>query len=219
MLVTSFSALAVFAFAASVVAEPRPYKPSLVKTSARELFAREVPAYRPSQEGCGEGDNCEQACGAGFVNCAANDDLIHCYNPSAAEICCPNKSGSSCDAGYYCTSDKDEETWCCPDAMNLKECAAAYGVVGGLVSQTAAPTSSVMAKPTGSPVKNGTYGGPKTAPSVPTGKPTGSWSPANLTATAGGGAAPTSTLITGAGNLVAPATGFALVMGAFAALL
>lgn len=125
----------------------------------------------------------------------------------------------SCDEGYYCTNDKDKETWCCPEDMDLKECAAAYGVTGGLVKQTAAPTSAPIAKPTGGPVKNGTFGGAKTVPSSPTAKPTGSWTSANLTATAGGAPAPTSTLITGAGNLVAPATGFALVMGALAALL
>lgn len=42
----------------------------------------------------------------------------------------------SCEKGYYCTADKKGETYCCPEGMDLEECAAAYEMPGGLTSQT-----------------------------------------------------------------------------------
>ncbi|KAK0629977.1 hypothetical protein B0T17DRAFT_615694 [Bombardia bombarda] len=146
MLAKSISALAALAFAAhAVVAEPMPYKPTVVKMSVRELFGvvrrANVPGYQPTPAVCGEGDTCEAACGAGFTTCASKDEAIHCFNSAAAQTCCPDNSGNSCDAGYFCAADATNETWCCPDGMNLEQCAAAYSITGGLVRETASATS------------------------------------------------------------------------------
>src|SRR5947208_1745273 len=98
MLVKSISALAVLAFAARAMAEPKPYKPVLMKSSPRELFGvvrrDDGSGYQPSQSMCGVGVTCEAACGAGYQTCASNDAAVHCYNPSINEICCPDQSGS-----------------------------------------------------------------------------------------------------------------------------
>jgi hypothetical protein len=145
MLVKSFAALAALAFAANVAAEPKPYKPSMVKTSARDLFGivrRQDEGYQPDEAACGEGNTCAEACGAGYETCAPANDQIHCFNPTVGEICCPDLSGSSCEAGYYCTADTQGETWCCPEGMDLATCASEYGIDGGLVSQTPAPVTS-----------------------------------------------------------------------------
>ena len=98
MLVKSISALAALAFAAHVAAEPMPYKAQVMKMSVRELFGvarrQDTPGYQPEQAVCGIGNTCEEACGAGYTTCASKDNQVHCYNPAAAEICCPNQSGS-----------------------------------------------------------------------------------------------------------------------------
>ncbi|KAK3485925.1 uncharacterized protein B0T23DRAFT_242106 [Neurospora hispaniola] len=153
MHVKSFTALAALALAAQAVAEPirlvgAPYKAAskIHKTSARQLFGvvrrQDNPGYQPEQTVCGTGNTCAEACGAGFEACASKDDSVHCYNAGAAQICCPNGSGNSCDAGYYCAADAQNETWCCPEGMSLEQCAAAYKVDGSLVSQTAEATST-----------------------------------------------------------------------------
>lgn len=101
MLAKSFTALAALALAAQAVAEPlrMPYKASkLHKTSVRQLFGvvrrQDNPGYQPEQTVCGTGNTCAEACGAGFETCASKDDSVHCYNPAAAQICCPNGTGS-----------------------------------------------------------------------------------------------------------------------------
>lgn len=55
----------------------------------------------------------------------------------------------SCEAGYYCTHDTTLQTWCCPDAMDLAECAAAYSITGGL--ETPKPTTSAAASTSAAP--------------------------------------------------------------------
>ncbi|KAK3936284.1 hypothetical protein QBC46DRAFT_32966 [Diplogelasinospora grovesii] len=147
MLAKSISLLAVFAFAATAAAEPVPYKPQqLHKMSVREMFGvvrrQGSSGYQPTQSVCGTGNTCEEACGAGYTTCASQDSQIHCYNAAAAQTCCPDNTGNSCDAGYYCTADKQGGTWCCPDGMDVVACAAAYSVTGGLVSETPKPTTS-----------------------------------------------------------------------------
>ncbi|KAK4674684.1 hypothetical protein QC763_122870 [Podospora pseudopauciseta] len=145
MLAKSITALAALAFAVNVAAE-QPYKPQLVKMSTRSLFSigrrQDAPGYQPEQAVCGEGNTCEEACGAGYTTCASTDNQVHCFNAQAAQTCCPDQSGNSCDAGYYCTADKAGETWCCPNSMDLEACAAAFEVTGGLVSQTPPPATS-----------------------------------------------------------------------------
>ncbi|KAL2266971.1 hypothetical protein VTJ83DRAFT_4248 [Remersonia thermophila] len=148
MLVKSVAAFAALSLATGVAAEPlRPYKPSMLKMSTRSLFGvmrrDEVPGYQPATEVCGVGPTCAAACGAGYETCSSGDDEVHCFNPSAGEVCCPNRSGSSCDAGYYCAADNKGETWCCPDGQSLADCAASYPEVeGALVSQTPVPETA-----------------------------------------------------------------------------
>ncbi|KAL2166475.1 hypothetical protein VTG60DRAFT_2735 [Thermothelomyces hinnuleus] len=146
MLVKSIAAFAAFTLAANVAAEPMPYKPTLMRTSTRALFGiarrQDDSGYQPEPVKCNNGDTCAEACGAGYETCVSNDDLTHCYNPTVGEICCPNQSGGSCEKGYYCTADKKGETWCCPEGMDVEACAAAYGLPGGLVSQTPPPATS-----------------------------------------------------------------------------
>ncbi|KAL2121496.1 hypothetical protein VTJ04DRAFT_5523 [Mycothermus thermophilus] len=155
MLVKSVAALAALSLATGVAAEPlRPYKPAvMVKMSTRALFGvvrrDDAPGYQPSTEVCGVGPTCAAACGAGYETCASGDDEVHCFNPSAGEICCPNRSGSSCDAGYYCAADSKGETWCCPEGQSLTDCAASYKEVEGeLVSQTPVPETSTSTSST-----------------------------------------------------------------------
>jgi hypothetical protein len=101
MLVKSVAALAALSLATGVAAEPlRPYKPAvMVKMSTRALFGvvrrDDAPGYQPSTEVCGVGPTCAAACGAGYETCASGDDEVHCFNPSAGEICCPTRSGSA----------------------------------------------------------------------------------------------------------------------------
>ncbi|KAH8900032.1 hypothetical protein GQ53DRAFT_816067 [Thozetella sp. PMI_491] len=149
MLVKSFSALAVLAFVAQASAsEPMPYKPQpkLMKMSIRDLFGVERrqtgDGYQPTQSECGAGVTCADACGAGYQTCTSGDNAVHCFNPAAAETCCPDGTGNSCEAGYYCTGDNKGETWCCPNGMDLVACAQAYSVSGALTSEIAKPTST-----------------------------------------------------------------------------
>ncbi|KAM7220958.1 hypothetical protein V8F06_003682 [Rhypophila decipiens] len=236
MLVKSFTTLAAFALAVNAAAEPRPYKP-LMKMSVRQLFGvvrrQDNPGYQPEQAVCGDGNTCEEACGAGYSECASKDLEIHCYN-SAAQTCCPNKSGNSCDAGYYCTADSDDETWCCPNGMDLTACAAAYKIDGGLVSQTYAPTSSSeLPSSTSSPVPTSypaasnsstsyaVTSASSTASLVPSqGYPTLNVTSATFVAPTPSAPAPstTSSITEGAGSALAPSALFLVVAG-FAALL
>ncbi|KAK5660561.1 hypothetical protein OQA88_13112 [Cercophora sp. LCS_1] len=228
MLVKSLSALATLALALGVAAEPKPYKPQLMKTSVRDLFGvvrRDTPGYQPTQAVCGTGNTCAEACGSGYETCASKDDEIHCYNLAAAETCCPNKSGNSCDAGFYCTVDKEDETWCCPNGMDTTACAAAYSVSGGLVSQTAKPESSSTssAAPSFTPVKNTTVA-TFTPTAGPTGgfRPTGGFGGVNSTGVNPTFGAPTATptkIQEGAGSMAAPASALALIIAGVAALL
>ncbi|KAM7199874.1 hypothetical protein V8F20_005523 [Naviculisporaceae sp. PSN 640] len=238
MLAKSFTALAAFALAVNAAAEPKPYKP-LMKMSVKQLFGvvrrQDNPGYQPEQAVCGDGNTCEEACGAGYTECASKDLEIHCYN-SAAQTCCPNKSGNSCDAGYYCTADSDNETWCCPEGMDLAACAAAYDIPGGLVSQTYAPTSSLVpssssssAVPTSYPAQvNSTTSyavtsASSTATVIPSqGYPSLNVTSATFVAPTPSAPAPPSTtdkVEEGAGSALAPATALFIVAAGFAALL
>lgn len=99
MLVKSIAALAALTFAANVAAEPMPYKPTMMKTSARSLFGLmrrdDQSGYQPEPTMCGDGNTCAEACGTGYETCSSVDSQIHCFNPAAGELCCPDKSGST----------------------------------------------------------------------------------------------------------------------------
>ncbi|KAI0199236.1 hypothetical protein F4808DRAFT_217895 [Astrocystis sublimbata] len=112
----------------------------LARDSASNIFGidrRQVEGYNPTDQLCGEGNTCAEACGKGFRQCASNDDLTHCYNRAKKQICCPNHSGDACDNGYFCSADEANKTWCCPEGMSLAECARKYSIPGPLTSQEA----------------------------------------------------------------------------------
>ncbi|KAK0715044.1 hypothetical protein B0H67DRAFT_644837 [Lasiosphaeris hirsuta] len=236
MLAKTLSALAFLAFAANAAAEPMPYKPQIMKMSVHDLFGvvrRQTPGYQPTQAVCGTGNTCEEACGAGYQTCASKDSQVHCFNPTVAETCCPDASGNSCDAGYYCTSDKEKETWCCPDALDLAACAAAYSITGGLVKQTPKPTSSSASSTAAAPVTTSSSSSAAwgtgtavqtTAETVYTTPlvPSASWPKSNTTSiSVVGTSAPTpSKIVEGAaGNMAAPAGALVLLVAGLAALL
>jgi hypothetical protein len=154
MLTKSVSVLVLLTVAGQAAAsKPAPYQP-LAKMSVNQLFGigrRQSAGYQPTQTQCGSGATCAEACGAGFVQCASDDGETHCFDPAVQQTCCPDGTGNSCDADYYCTHDAQGNTWCCPDSLSLSQCAAAYTVTGSLVSETAAPTSSAAAASSSAP--------------------------------------------------------------------
>ncbi|KAI0840971.1 hypothetical protein F5Y06DRAFT_294242 [Hypoxylon sp. FL0890] len=147
MLFHAVSSIAILALAGQTVAEPlrQPYKLRFARTSPREIFGldrRSDGGYSPEQQFCDSGNTCAEACGKGFEQCASNDGVTHCFNQAAKQTCCPGKTGDSCDSGYFCTADERGATWCCPDNMTLKECAAAYSLPGSLTAATPSATST-----------------------------------------------------------------------------
>ncbi|XXG98507.1 hypothetical protein Hte_004831 [Hypoxylon texense] len=147
MLFITVSSLAALALAGQAVAEPlrQPYKLKLSKMSVNSIFGlsrRQSEGYAPEQQFCGAGDTCAEACGKGFEQCSSNDGVVHCFNKSGKQTCCPGLTGDSCDAGYFCSADDKGATWCCPDSMTLEQCAAAYNLPGSLVSETAPSTTT-----------------------------------------------------------------------------
>jgi hypothetical protein len=250
MLVKSVAALAAIAFAANAAAEPMPYKPTMVKTSTRALFGgilrrQDQPGYQPEETMCGDGNTCEEACGAGYQTCASVDSQVHCFNPTVGELCCPDESGNSCEAGYYCTADTDGETWCCPEGMELSACAAAYSITGGLVSQTPPPATSTSTtstststststpeeeptttpsptpSPSSSPVAQNTTSPAVDSPTSPPFLPSASSIQSNATSVSTvQPAQPTESKVEeGAANIVGPASALVLLAAGFAALL
>ncbi|KAI1302975.1 hypothetical protein F5Y03DRAFT_193150 [Xylaria venustula] len=151
MIYSTAYTLLVVGLASQILAEPyEPHRPSLARMSTRNIIGfhrRDLEGYAPTEQICGDGDTCAEACGKGFTQCHSKDHLTHCYNPVKKETCCPNGSGESCDNGYFCTADDDDKTWCCPDGLTLKECAQKYNIPGPLTSQ-AVSTSKTTAKAT-----------------------------------------------------------------------
>lgn len=98
MLFTTVSSLAALALASQVVAEPlrQPYKLKLSKMSVNSMFGisrRQSEGYAPEQQFCNAGDTCAEACGKGFEQCSSNDGVVHCFNKSAKQTCCPGLTG------------------------------------------------------------------------------------------------------------------------------
>ncbi|CAG7564210.1 unnamed protein product [Fusarium equiseti] len=152
MLFRTLASVALLACASNAASSPQPYK--LIKGPVEGLsFARRsTPGYQPDQSVCGGGGKtCADACGAGYESCPSEDDQTHCFNPTVKQSCCFDGTGNSCDKGFYCSHDTKAQTWCCPDSMDLAECAAAYGVEDGLKTEklmtstatTVAETTSV----------------------------------------------------------------------------
>ncbi|KAI5463426.1 hypothetical protein BGZ63DRAFT_353876 [Mariannaea sp. PMI_226] len=140
------AATTVAVLAVSVAAQTaQPYKLVTGPVLGISLARRDTYGYQPEQSVCGAGNTCAEACGAGFDTCASNDGNTHCYNPGIKQSCCSDGTGNSCDEGYYCTHDTKMNTWCCPNNLNLVECASKFKVDGELETDAPATTS---AKPT-----------------------------------------------------------------------
>ncbi|KAK4081788.1 uncharacterized protein Triagg1_2529 [Trichoderma aggressivum f. europaeum] len=142
MLFRTATSVALLACAASVSAEPKPYRLAMMPVLGQSLARRSTNGYQPELSQCHDGDTCAEACGSEYTECASSGKETHCYNPSVKQSCCADGSGNSCDEGYYCTHDHALKTWCCPDNMDLAACAAAYSVAGGLESATPTSTST-----------------------------------------------------------------------------
>ncbi|QPG94900.1 hypothetical protein C2857_007258 [Epichloe festucae Fl1] len=144
--IASVVLLATAANAASAEVKRQPYRLAVMAMPGQSLMRRDTSGYQPDQTKCKDGNNCAEACGASFQQCSGGKPgVAHCFNPAAGQSCCTDNSGNSCEAGFYCTHDSKQQTWCCPHDMDLASCAAAYTVTG-LVAATAkpAPTSTSL---------------------------------------------------------------------------
>lgn len=83
-------------------ASPRPYKLGTTSfNKALGLSKRQDSGYQPTQNFCGSGDTCAEACGAGYITCDSTvDEGSHCFNPDQGETCCPNLSGGECPPSF-----------------------------------------------------------------------------------------------------------------------
>ncbi|PSN64102.1 hypothetical protein BS50DRAFT_500200 [Corynespora cassiicola Philippines] len=95
--------------------------------------------YYPSTSYCGQGETCQEACGAQYEQCPSESG-IYCFDPTVGDHCCRDGTGNSCNQGYYCTTDGADNTYCCPDGMDTVNCAASYSLTVSLIraSETAA---------------------------------------------------------------------------------
>jgi hypothetical protein len=89
---------AILACAAHASAEPKPYKLAMMPVLGMGLSRRDTNGYQPEQTVCGDGDTCAEACGAGYTECGAVDDSIHCFNPDVKQACCNDGTGSKLQA-------------------------------------------------------------------------------------------------------------------------
>ncbi|OHX00834.1 hypothetical protein CSPAE12_00412 [Colletotrichum incanum] len=144
MHIRSLASLAFAAFAAQAFAQQtKVFKRSI--TTGRDLgFMRRADGgYQPADEVCNKGGNtCAEACGGGYQQCKSTDQAVHCYNPAAGETCCSTTTGNSCLSSFYCTHDTKTDTFCCPNGMNLGDCATKHGVAGALTSDVPVPTTT-----------------------------------------------------------------------------
>ncbi|KAM7196718.1 hypothetical protein V8F20_006911 [Naviculisporaceae sp. PSN 640] len=101
--------------------------------------------YNPEYKSCGVGHDCT-SCGDTFEECPAPIDVaVFCYEPGKGQKCCPNGQGKACDAGFYCAMDEQRHTWCCPEGLDLQQCAALHTVpaLESAITATVSPTTFV----------------------------------------------------------------------------
>ncbi|KAK2021961.1 hypothetical protein LX32DRAFT_603709 [Colletotrichum zoysiae] len=166
MHIRSLASLAYVAFAAQAFAQQtKVFKRSA--TFGRDLgFMRRADGgYQPADELCNKGGNtCAEACGGGYQQCKSTDQAVHCYNPAAGETCCSTTSGNSCLSSFYCTHDPKSDTVCCPNGMNLGDCATKHSV-SALTSDIPVPTTTSVPPTTSSTVPPTTSSAPPTTTS------------------------------------------------------
>ncbi|KAF2127375.1 hypothetical protein P153DRAFT_424623 [Dothidotthia symphoricarpi CBS 119687] len=102
--------------------------------------------YTPDTVLCGSGDTCEEACGAGQVECPSSSiSTLYCHDSTDGSHCCSDGSGNSCDAGFYCTTD-GTDTYCCLNSIDTSACAAVYSLSASLIRETASviPSAALL---------------------------------------------------------------------------
>ncbi|KAK1674739.1 hypothetical protein BDP55DRAFT_729388 [Colletotrichum godetiae] len=133
MHIRSLASVAFVAFAAQAFAQQQTkiFKRSITAGRDLGLMRRADDGYQPADEVCNKGGNtCAEACGTGYEQCKSTDSAVHCFNPAAGETCCSTTTGNSCLSSFYCTHGSNTDTTCCPNGMNLADCAAKHGVSG-----------------------------------------------------------------------------------------
>ncbi|KAI1103107.1 hypothetical protein F4804DRAFT_244116 [Jackrogersella minutella] len=238
MLFHTVFSIAIVALTGQATADPlrQPYKLKLARMPARSIFGldrRGDDGYSPEQQFCSSGDTCAEACGKGFAQCPSSDGVVHCFNKGGNQTCCPGQTGDSCDEGYFCSADDKGATWCCPDSMTLKQCAAAYSLPGSLIvpspTSTSKPPPSTQASTTNgattlkiaeSATVSGDYGSPTPEPTS-TAVPAATASATASSSSAPSPTAPNNGLVeAGSNNIHAPVCGaMLLAIAAFATLL
>lgn len=146
--------------------------------------------YRPDEYNCGNGDTCEESCGAGYLLCSDPDTFL-CYNPQLAHTCCEPGSAASCEwftngvvsvilcshifpggcpNGDYCLIDG----WCCPNSLDPQACALSFSIslpatfVGPTATPVVSDVTSAVATPTSASISVTTVTG-AASPSIFTG--------------------------------------------------
>lgn len=94
MLFRTATSVALLACAASVSAEPKPYRLAMMPVLGQSLARRSTNGYQPELSQCHDGDTCAEACGSEYTECASSGSETHCYNPSVKQSCCADGSGS-----------------------------------------------------------------------------------------------------------------------------
>lgn len=94
MFFRTVASIAFLAVTASASAKPQPYKLAMMPVAGMSLVRRDTSGYIPEETVCGDGNTCDEACGAGYTQCASNDAAIHCFNPEAQQSCCTDGTGS-----------------------------------------------------------------------------------------------------------------------------
>ncbi|OHE94219.1 hypothetical protein CORC01_10464 [Colletotrichum orchidophilum] len=173
MHIRSLASVAFVAFAAQAFAQQtKVFKRSITTGRDLGLMRRADDGYQPADEVCNKGGNtCAEACGNGYEQCKSTDQAVHCFNPAAGETCCSTTSGNSCLASFYCTHSSNTDTTCCPNGMNLGDCAANHGVSGALtsdppvVASTSVPPTTTSKSSTVPPTTSSTPAPPTTTSS------------------------------------------------------
>jgi hypothetical protein len=85
-----------FLFVAPIygTAKPAPYMIGSMSMNPAFGLAKRQAGYQPNQTYCGPGADCAASCGQGYIQCASNDNSLHCFDPVINETCCPDGTGS-----------------------------------------------------------------------------------------------------------------------------
>jgi hypothetical protein len=77
--------------------------------------------YTPEQRPCGTGRTCQEACGAGSVQCPSTDNKQHCHYPSTGTRCCTDGTGSKLLYTYPYSRKLTSMFRCLPNRLLLHQ--------------------------------------------------------------------------------------------------